>query len=80
MCCCKLLHFAPRNFISLFLNYLLFFDCRPRRRWGIILKLVVKNKLWTELIWLRVGTMTDSFEHGKESSGSIDGGEEICMT
>ena len=37
------------------------------------------NKLWTELFQLRVRTMTDSFEHGKESSGSIDGGEEICM-
>jgi hypothetical protein len=79
--CCKLLHFASRNFVFIFKLSLLF-DCRLGRRWGILLKLIVNkkiNKLWAELIWLRAGTMTDSFEHDKESLGSIDGGEDIFM-
>ena len=32
---------------------------RPRHRWGIILKLILKKwggEVWTRLVWLRVGS------------------------
>jgi hypothetical protein len=41
----------------------------------IILKWILKRKygsrVWTGLIWLRIGTGTDSCEHGNKPSGSI---------
>ena len=43
-----------------------------------ILKWILKKEngsVWTELMWLRTGTMAGCFENGNESVGSIKCGE-----
>jgi hypothetical protein len=44
----------------------------------IILKCILRKyggNVWTGFIWLRIGTVAGSFEHGNEPSGSIKGRE-----
>jgi hypothetical protein len=47
---------------------------RPRLRWGIMLEWILRKyggKLWTGCIWLRMGPVASSCEHGNETMPSI---------
>jgi hypothetical protein len=47
---------------------------RPRFRWWTTLKLILERldeMVWTGSIWLRIGPVKGSCEHGNEPSGSI---------
>jgi hypothetical protein len=47
---------------------------RPRRRWWIILRLILEKLagvMWSGLVWLRIGTVESSCECGNEPSGSM---------
>jgi hypothetical protein len=51
--------------------------------YGKILELILGNygeKLWTELIWLRIGTSDVLCEHGDEPSGFIRGGDDFLTS
>jgi hypothetical protein len=44
---------------------------RPRRRWVDSIEMNLREIVWNESIWLRIGTRIGSYEHGNELSGSI---------
>jgi hypothetical protein len=50
----------------------------PKCRWEDNIKMNLREigwRAWTEFIWLRIGTVVCSYEHGNEPFGSIKDGE-----
>jgi hypothetical protein len=51
---------------------------RDRRSWEDNIRMditEIDGKAWNGYIWLRIGPVAGPYEHGKEHSGSIKGGE-----